>query len=77
MWDAVMDEPKRKRSLREMQEESRMADAEAGFEPKGIPCPNCGSTERRVWKTKPQPNIIARRICCQNCPHRFTTYEHL
>ena len=43
----------------------------------GIPCPQCGSTKRRVVESRPQINFVARRCVCQTCSHRFTTHEKL
>lgn len=43
----------------------------------GVPCPTCGSTERRVVESRPQANEVRRRCVCQNCSSKFTTIEKL
>jgi transcriptional regulator NrdR family protein len=43
----------------------------------GVPCPTCGSTERRVIESRPQLNEIRRRCVCQRCLNKFTTIETL
>lgn len=43
----------------------------------GVPCPVCGSTERRVVESRPQTNEVRRRCVCQKCSNKFTTIEKL
>ena len=40
-------------------------------------CPKCNSDQTTVLDTRPSENNgIRRRRECQNCAHRFTTYEY-
>lgn len=51
---------------------------EAGNEPKGIPCPNCGCTQRRVWATRCESDdggYVRRAVHCLQCNARFNTKE--
>ena len=47
--------------------------------PGAMLCPNCGATETRVIDSRPAENsqAIRRRRECEECAHRFTTYERL
>lgn len=40
----------------------------------GIPCPECGSLESRVYNSRPRDGTMWRRRECAN-GHRFTTTE--
>jgi formamidopyrimidine-DNA glycosylase len=60
---------RKSRSMSEMQQEANAS------EPKGIPCPNCGSTVRRVWTTRRGEGYIMRETICQACQHKRITIE--
>lgn len=38
-------------------------------------CDRCGGTQCKVIETRRTPNRRRRRIQCQSCGHRITTYE--
>ncbi len=42
-------------------------------------CPQCGNTSNKVIDSRPTKdrNAIRRRRECDNCSHRFTTYEYI
>jgi transcriptional repressor NrdR len=40
-------------------------------------CPHCGHTQHRVIDTRDAGEDIRRRRRCDDCGHRFTTYEHV
>ena len=46
-------------------------------EGRGVQCPFCRSTERRVAESCRQSNEVRRRCVCQNCSSKFTTIEKL
>lgn len=58
------------RSMREMQQ-----DARAGAVPKGIPCLNCGSTSRRVFRTVKEDGMVVRETQCLDCYAKDVTKE--
>jgi transcriptional regulator NrdR family protein len=43
----------------------------------GLDCPNCSSPLCRVVDSRPRENkdVRYRRHLCEECGHRFTTYE--
>ncbi len=41
----------------------------------GIPCPKCGGTSSKVWKTRPKEWIIRRVRRCAACGYSFSTTE--
>lgn len=42
-----------------------------------MPCPACGSTNRKIVESRPQTNEVRRRCVCQDCSSKFTTIEKL
>ena len=50
-------------------------DAQNGHAPKGIPCPECGSTRRRVFRTRPTTGVIVRETICLDCDEVSKTFE--
>lgn len=42
-------------------------------------CPNCSSTDDKVLESRQSAdgNAIRRRRICNQCGHRFTSYEHI
>lgn len=46
-------------------------------DPKSLPCPECNYGAARVLDSRltASKDAIRRRRACENCDHRFTTYE--
>lgn len=45
-------------------------------ETKGISCPICSSTERRILEYTKRTGALRRRCVCAACDQRYTTYEY-
>lgn len=43
----------------------------------GIPCPKCGSQERRVIESRRRVGDVYRRCVCGGCGSRYTTRERV
>ena len=41
----------------------------------GLLCPECGCDKSHVTDTRPYQKGIRRRRECENCGHRWSTYE--
>jgi transcriptional regulator NrdR family protein len=43
----------------------------------GIRCPNCGSDDYKTVDSRPSVGSIRRRLRCQACGEKVTTYERI
>lgn len=46
-----------------------------GASPLGIPCPDCGCKDWRVYYTRPAEGKVKRMKICRNCGRKLMTIE--